>query len=292
MPVHTRSPITQQTEPRAFVAMKFGPNHWKDKKYIAIREELEVVGYKCTRADEIRTSGAVVDEVCKLLRDAELVVIDSSGDSHSVSYEIGYCHGIGRSPDTTLLLRDNTGLPFNYQHYRHRVYRDLRHLRRLIRDYLGTSEPLSVDQYGYVFGFEFKPETFDYILHGAYCVFEALREAKFSGRCECYAAERFEIPGRIFTVGVMLRCPGRKPIPDHAWWRKLQKAIARHSTTYKDSIKLADDLYELARKRTMIDALLPRGVAEFSDGDLVRLVGSSDDSFLRSYLENKNGKLK
>ena len=135
---------------QAFVAMRFSCPPWRDKVYLAIREELEKVGYKCVRADEIRTSGPVVDEVCRLLSKADLVIIDSSGDSHSVSYEIGYCHGVGRTADSTLLLKDNDELPFNYQHYRHRIYRDVRHLRRLIRDYLGLIEPIRPDVLGYV----------------------------------------------------------------------------------------------------------------------------------------------
>jgi len=109
--------------PVAFVAMQFTNDHWRDKRYIAIQEELNHAGFSCVRADEIKTSGPVVDEVCRLLREADLVVIVSTGDSHSVSYEIGYCHGVGRAGDSTLLLRDNSDIPFNYRHYRHRVYR-------------------------------------------------------------------------------------------------------------------------------------------------------------------------
>jgi hypothetical protein len=121
--------------------MKFEADHWRDKRYTAISEELRNAGFEPIRADEIRTSGPVVDEVCRLLKEADLVVIDSSGDSHSVSYEIGFCHGALRPADTTLLLRSGSDLPFNYRHYRHRVYRDVRHLRRLVRDYLRISEP-------------------------------------------------------------------------------------------------------------------------------------------------------
>lgn len=159
--------MTQQ----AFIAMRFSDDPWRDKVYLAIREELEKANYKCIRSDEIRTSGPVVDEVCRLLAEADLVVIDSSGDSHSVSYEIGYCHGIGRSSDSTLLLKDNAELPFNYRHYRHRVYRDVRHLRRLVRDYLGLIEPIRPDALGRVYSFDFSEDaTYGYIFDGAKCV--------------------------------------------------------------------------------------------------------------------------
>jgi hypothetical protein len=276
--------MNESNRPTAFVAMQFDSDHWRDKRYVAIREELENAGFSCVRADELKTSGAVVDEVCRLLKEASLVVIDSSGDSHSVSYEIGYCHGINRPSDTTLLLRANANLPFNYRHYRHRVYKDLRHLRRLVRDYLQIYEPLSDDQIGYSFTFDFAAGGFGYIRDGAYCVFDALRDHSFSGRCECYSGEHFTIPAeRLFTVGVMLRRPGRKATPDYAWWMEVKKSVAPHALRYKDSITFAPNISELSEKRAMLDTFIPSGVAEFTDGHVTRVFGSEGSSFLYSY---------
>ena len=280
--------MTHNKRRTAFVAMQFQSDHWRDKRYAVIQEELEHAGYSCLRADEIKTSGPVVDEVCRLLREAALVVIDSSGDSHSVSYEIGYCHGISRPADTTLLLRADAKLPFNYQHYRHRVYKDVRHLRRLVRDYLQICEPVSHKQLGYAFTFDFAEGGFNYILNGAFCIFDALRDNKFSGRCECYSAEQFFIRDRLFTVGVMLRRTGRKPTPDDAWWRKLKKSVASHAKKYKDTITFDPDLSEFAWKHAMIATLIPSGVAEFSDGRLTRFLGSDSISFFHPYYENQN----
>jgi hypothetical protein len=273
--------------PKAFVAMKFESDHWRDKRYVAIREELEHAGFSCIRADELKTSGPVVDEVCRLLREAALVVIDSSGDSHSVSYEIGYCHGVSRPTDTTLLLRADAKIPFNYQHYRHRVYKDLRHLRRLVRDYLQIYEPLSEEQFGYTFTFGFAAGGIGYIRDGAFSIFEALRDSKFSGRCECYSGEHFGLGDRLFSVGIMLRRPGRKAIPDYDWWMKLTELVARHTESYKDSITFQPTLSELAEKRAMLASFIPSGVAEFSDGDLSRLLGSAEGSFFHSYRERQ-----
>ncbi len=194
----------RRTAMQAFVAMRFSSDPWRDKPYQVIKTELENAGYVCQRSDELKTSGPVVDEVCRLLTDADLVVIDSSGDSHSVSYEIGFCHGSGRPHDRTLLIHDNDDLPFNYRHYRHRVYRDLRHLRRLIRGYLALNEPLGLDEYGYSFSFPMSDDGgFGYIREGAHLIFNCLSSIQFSGRCECYAGEIFWL--RRFVVGVMLR---------------------------------------------------------------------------------------
>lgn len=213
--------MEEKNRPLAFIAMKFDSNHWRDKRYMAIREEVEEAGFRCLRGDEINTSGSVVDEVCRLLRDADLVIIDSSGDSQNVSYEIGYCHGFNRTPDKTLLLRsEGTDIPFNYRHFRHRVYKDLRHLRRLVRDYLNMVEPIPDNVCGYTFTFRFSEQAgSQYILHGAICIFNALKKLRFSGRAECYSAEQFTIPGRFFSVGVILRRRGNRPASiDERWW--------------------------------------------------------------------------
>lgn len=274
----------KQSRPAAFVAMKFEADHWCDKRYIAIREELEQAGFSCIRADEIKTSGPVVDEVCRLLREAELVVIDSSGGSHSVSYEIGYCHGIGRPADSTLLLRSDANFPFNYQHYRHRVYRDLRHLRRLVRDFLRMHEPLAENEYGYTFTFSFDADThYEYIKAGAFCIFRALKNRGFSGRCECYSGEHYGL-GRLFSVGVMLRSAGKKATPTYDWWSKIQDAVEHNSQSRKTNhIRLEANLCEMAQKSAMLASLVPSGIAEFAEGRVTRLLGSDEDTLLHAY---------
>ena len=280
--------MARKKAPVAFVAMRFGDEHWRDKRYIAINEELERAGFSPLRADEIRTSGPVVDEVCRLLREAALVVIDSTGDSQSVSYEIGYCHGAGRAAETTLLLRmKGNALPFNYQHYRHRIYKDLRDLRRLMRDYLGVYEPLSANQDGYTFVFDFAGASFGYVQDGAACIFEALQDVTFSGRCECYIGEQLSIPDHLFSIGVMLRFAGRKPKPDYKWWMKLKKSVARHAKRYQTSITFESDLSELATKRAMLATLVASGIAEFSKGKPNRLLGSDEESILRCYCTSR-----
>ena len=50
----------------AFVAMKFTDLPWKDTRYQILAEALKEAGYEPLRADEIRSSGAIVDEVCRL----------------------------------------------------------------------------------------------------------------------------------------------------------------------------------------------------------------------------------
>lgn len=268
--------------------MRFDGDHWKDRRYLAISEVIEEAGYSCLRADQVQSSGPVVDEVCRLLRESDLVVIDSTGDSHSVSYEIGYCHGIGRSPRSTILLRNNAELPFNYRHYRHRVYRDTRHLKQLLRDFLAISEPLRDDQYGYAFTFDFSEDAlFGYIMDAAACVFSALRKEKFSGRCECWSAEHFA-RGRMFSVGIMLRCLKGKPTPDYEFWKRLESTVEALAAQTKGRITLCTLSSELAQQRAIKDSMIWCGAAQFSAGEIQVLENPRDrESFFDHFLNEE-----
>ena len=279
-----------EDRPMAFVAMKFEDDHWRDQKYLVIKDELEKCGYQVRRADEINTSSAVVDEVCDLLKNSELVVVDSSGDSHSVSYELGYCHGCDRPSDKTLLIRDNADIPFNYRHFRHRVYKDKRHLRRLIRDYLDLSEPLKDEQYGYVFTFSFSEKAvIGYILEGASYVIQALVDEKFSGRCECYSCEQFAIPGRVFSVGIGIRYPRGSLTPEYEDWSRIAARVELLAKKSDGRVTYDSQSGELAELRAIRHYHLHCGVAEFRGGQIVSSTNSNGDAdFFSRYLENKN----
>jgi hypothetical protein len=278
------SSLQKSSRPIAFVAMKFDSDHWRDERYKVIQDELTKAGYDCKRADELRTSGPVVDEVCHLLKNAHLVVIDSSYDSHSVSYEIGYCHGIGRSADKTLLLRNDDKIPFNYRHYRHRVYKDKRELRRYIRDYLKLYEPLSNDHLGYSFAFKYSSGTNGFIKRAAHSIFHALCQQNISGRCECYSGYLDRIPGNYICVGIMLRLgKGKEQTPDYDWWLNIQQITKDYIAAKNIDIELQDDMSELNTKKAMKEWLIPTGIAEFSNGRIVRILGEQEDCLLSSF---------
>jgi hypothetical protein len=240
------------------------------------------------RADQVQTSGPVVDEVCRLLRESDLVVIDSSGDSHSVSYEIGYCHGIRRPAHTTILLRNDDKLPFNYRHYRHRVYRDTRHLKNLLRDYFSISPPLRDDQYGYTFTFDFSDSAmFGYIMDGAACIFDALRKEKFSGRCECWSMEHFGRRERMFSVGIMLRRLKGPPTPDYEFWKRVSAKVEKLAAKTNGRIALCRLSSEMASKRAITDVMIWCGAAQFASGEIVHVleIPEDRDNFFDLYVD-------
>jgi hypothetical protein len=256
---------------QAFVAMKFSGDSWNDKRYRAIKEVLEEAGYDAIRADEIPSSGGVVSEVCEYLQKATLVVIDSTGDSHSVSYEIGYCHGVNRDPATTILIRQGEGkdIPFNYRHFRHRCYKTPRHLKQLLRDCLVGSTRLLDNQFGYVLSFEV-------LKRGHYgppvktAVLRTLKYFDFSGRCEMYAGDKQLGPTHLYMIGLGLRFSRTKePFPDLDWWQKFcERATATVEKT--GLVKFAESCSEMGELGGIRYNLVACGVYEFSHGEGVK----------------------
>ncbi|TRO69449.1 hypothetical protein [Streptomyces sp. IB201691-2A2] len=268
-----------------FVAMKFEGDIWKDKKYLIISEVLAEVGLQAVRADGIRTSGASMDEVAKHLEEASLVVVDLSGQSHNVSYELGFCHGVGRNPQEVILLcKEGVEIPFNYAHYRYNKYRDLRHLRTVLRYRLGISTPLTDDQLGHAFSFTYSTASM-YGTEVAYSVLAALRSIRFTGRCEYYAGE--PIPG-IYVVGLALKSQSPKGGLKGEWWQKLSDLIEKKLQENDSGCSLDRIGSELAEVRAFRQTLLGRGVAEFEDGEVRQLLNPGQvDSWFSAAVEEK-----
>lgn len=271
----------------AFVAMKFTTDSWRDKRYQVIREVLEEAGYKAIRADEIRTSGPSTEEVCRYLRSASLVVIDSTGDSHNVSYEIGYCHGIQRPYHNTILIREESSIPFNYRHYRHRTYKDLRHLRRLLREVLDISTPLRDDQLGCVVNFNILPEANLYGEVAANAIVSALKYVKFSGRCEYYAADglMMGMPS-AYIVGIGLKQVQKNLKVDYAYWEKFLEKVAEFTANTRELVvdEMASEVAEMSGIRGQ---LLNRGVVQFQAGEPVFILNVVKESWFISLVNSR-----
>ena len=177
----------------AFVAMKFSSEPNKDKVYIQIKNTLRELGYNTIRADEIRTSGKIGDEVCNFLRTADLVVIVTTGNSHNVSYEIGFCHGIDRDTNTTILFRKKNAesIPFNYRHFRHKIYSSIISLDRELRDFLGASEKISGNNYCPIFTYQIRIADKNLRRISIDAIKFSISKMNYTGRCEIYCKSGF-----------------------------------------------------------------------------------------------------
>ena len=258
---------------KAFVAMKFDDNFWKDKRYIAISDVLSGIGYSVVRADQIKTSGKVVDEVCQLFKESDIVVIDTTGDSHSVSYEVGYCHGIERDPATTLLIRkeDENPIPFNYRHFRLQIYRDTRHLKQLIRYYFDVPKHTTGDTLGLALSFSHEDVTM-YGLEIANIVLDAFSVTGVSGRIDYYGADVFFMPN-TYVIGI-----------GPTKFRKPLEITFRESIALRDAIEsrlskgivLNRSLCELTMMSNFYHSFLELGSILLIDGKVSRVMRETD----------------
>lgn len=102
--------------PEAFVVMQFTAEF--DALYQeVIKPTCEAFGYKCVRADDIFTSGLIIEDITSSIRDASVIVADITPNNPNVFYEVGYSHGLGKP---TILLADKTreNLPFDISGFR------------------------------------------------------------------------------------------------------------------------------------------------------------------------------
>jgi hypothetical protein len=260
--------------PLAFVAMRFDADPWRDRRYAIVKQVAEEAGYRVLRADEILTSGKVVDEVCSLLRDSALVILDTTGDSHSVAYELGFCHGIGRSDANVLLLRAGLGtdIPFNYRHFRFRCYRDLRHLRRVLRHWFALSVPLNDGQLGWALTFHIRDES----MYGqvvADAVLRGLRAVDFTGRCEYYVLDDIFGVQIRYIVALGLRPTNQRKRFGYDDFVVLRDATSEALATLTAGVELDKELSEGGELGGIRRTHLARGACEFLDGQPIRPIG-------------------
>jgi hypothetical protein len=125
--------------------MPFG--EWFDRYYQeiyvpAIRE----AGFEPVRADELFTTGSVVEQIWDQIVKAKLLLADLTGKNANVFYELGLSHA-ARKP-VVFTSANAEDVPFDLRHLRVIIY-DIREpewadrLRKSISDYLrnATKEP-------------------------------------------------------------------------------------------------------------------------------------------------------
>jgi hypothetical protein len=105
-----------------------------------IKETVESLGYKCTRADEIPESGMIPAQIDISLKEADLVIADLTDKNPNVMYEVGFRQALGRP--LIMIAQDIAGLPFDVKQYRTIEYKpsDLESVHNcttLLKQYIG-----------------------------------------------------------------------------------------------------------------------------------------------------------
>lgn len=137
-PVVSREPRAREFLDTCFVMMPFGA--WFDRYYQEIYvPAIKEAGFEAIRADELFTTGSVVEQIWDQIQKSKLLLADLSGKNPNVFYELGLAHAARKPVVFTASNVDD--VPFDLRHLRVKIY-DIREpewaprLRQSIADYL------------------------------------------------------------------------------------------------------------------------------------------------------------
>jgi hypothetical protein len=138
--------ISKQPQVRAyletcFVMMPFG--NWFDKYYQDVyMPSIREAGFEPVRADELFSSGSVVEQIWEQIKKARVLLADLTERNANVFYELGLAHAARKPVVFTAPKVDD--VPFDLRHLRVIIY-DIREpewaagLRKSVTDYLKTA---------------------------------------------------------------------------------------------------------------------------------------------------------
>ncbi len=102
-----------------FVLMPFGV--YFDAYYTnIIKEAVATSGLTAIRADEIYSTGAIIDDIHRSILNAAICIADLTGRNPNVNYELGMAHALGRP--VLIITQSIKDIPFDYQHLRAITY--------------------------------------------------------------------------------------------------------------------------------------------------------------------------
>lgn len=137
-PVIAREPRVREFLDTCFVMMPFGA--WFDQYYQEIyMPAIKEAGFEPVRADELFSTGSVVEQIWEQIEKAKLILADLSGKNPNVFYELGLAHAAVKPAVFT--ASDVEDIPFDLRHLRVIIY-DIREpewasrLRKSVADYL------------------------------------------------------------------------------------------------------------------------------------------------------------
>lgn len=137
---------------KAFIVMPFTKQ--LDNIFAIIKNACNNLSITSVRADEIKKTGPIINQIFKAIEDASFVIAEVSDKNPNVFYEVAVAHTL--SKPTILLARTETitDLPFDIRHQRVLIYNthkkeELRknltdHLIYLKTTILGDSHPANI----------------------------------------------------------------------------------------------------------------------------------------------------
>jgi hypothetical protein len=137
-PVISKEPRVREFLDTCFVMMPFG--EWFDRYYQEIYvPAIKEAGFEPIRADELFTTGSVVEQIWEQIEKSKLLLADLTGKNPNVFYELGLAHA-ARKP-VVFTAAQVEDVPFDLRHLRVIIY-EVREpewanrLRKSVSDYV------------------------------------------------------------------------------------------------------------------------------------------------------------
>ena len=102
---------------KVFVGMQFDTT--TDEIYEVIKKACIDNGLEPNRVDELVGASSIINDIERLIEEAEFIILDLTYSNANVYYELGYAFGSeNRESDILLLAKDGTDLKFDVRHRR------------------------------------------------------------------------------------------------------------------------------------------------------------------------------
>jgi len=103
--------------------MPFGPSF--DGVYSSIlKPNIQKLGLHVLRADEIYSTGPIIEDIFQHIIDSDIVIADVSGKNPNVNYELGVSHALKKR--VIIVSQNIDDIPFDYRHIRTIIYNPLK----------------------------------------------------------------------------------------------------------------------------------------------------------------------
>jgi hypothetical protein len=115
-----------------------------DEIYRALKAGCATVDLIATRVDEKVGARIIMQDIDRMMGEAEFLIFDLSKERPNVYYELGYAHGIGNHSENILLVaREGTRIHFDVAPLRVQFYRSIDHLQSLVASQLSAMKQIT-----------------------------------------------------------------------------------------------------------------------------------------------------
>ncbi|HXT82736.1 MAG TPA: hypothetical protein VN704_00050 [Verrucomicrobiae bacterium] len=116
----------------AFILTPFNTIHYNE--YKTIKDTCEAIGFSCMRGDEKNFESDIFPQMLKLIVKAKVIIANINGRNANVLYELGIAHALDKH--VILVSKEPNDIPIDIKSRRFLIYKDLNHLKTLLREEL------------------------------------------------------------------------------------------------------------------------------------------------------------